>query len=108
MASARADVVVTFDGPAGSCAIGKPGGAKKQSMPCLEVPAYLTKTLKLPRGALFDYETIPDVNVLEFEHVMSDLKAAGFRLTSGVHVSFLTEPKPHQSQGHTAVPRGGS
>jgi hypothetical protein len=63
-------------------------------MPCTEVASYLTKTLKLPRGALFDYKTIPDVNLPEFDGVMSELKAAGYQLTPGVHVGFLTEPKP--------------
>lgn len=103
-----ADVVVTFDGPADSCAVAKSGDASKQSMPCLEVPSYLVKTLKLPRGSFFDYETIPNVNVADFEHVISDLKAVGYRLTPGVHVNFLTEPKAHQPPGHSVLPAGGS
>lgn len=91
--SVSADMVVTFNGPTGSCAISRPGSATTQSMPCLQVPAYVAKTLKLPRGSLFDLVTIPDVNVAEYSQVMSELKAEGYGLTPGVHVDFLTEPK---------------
>lgn len=93
-ASVSADTVVTFNGPTDSCAVSRPGHAIKQSMPCLQVPAYVANTLKLPRGSLFDLVTIPDVNVAEYDHVMSELKAEGYGLTRGVHVDFLTEPKP--------------
>jgi hypothetical protein len=65
-------------------------------MPCLEVPSYLAKALQLPRGSSFDYKTIPDVNVADFDRVMSELKAEGYQLTPGIHVSFLTEPKPRK------------
>ena len=94
-ASLPADVAVTFDGPRNTCEISRPDDANSQSMPCVEVPSYLTKTLKLPRGSSLDYKTIPDVNVPEFDQVTSELKAAGYQLTPGVHVGFLTEPKPH-------------
>lgn len=93
-ASVSADIVVTLDGPGNCCAISKPGNAIKQSMPCREVPAYVAKKLKLPRGSLFELETIPDVNAAEFDQVMSDLKSAGYQPTPGIHVEFLTEPKP--------------
>jgi len=63
-------------------------------MPCVEVPSYLAKALQLPRGSSFDYKTIPDVNVAELDRVMSELKAEGYQLTQGIHISFLTEPKP--------------
>lgn len=63
-------------------------------MPCLQVPSYLANTLKMPRGSSFDFETVPDVNVAQFDRVLSELEAEGYQLTRGVHVDFLTEPKP--------------
>ena len=90
------DIVVTFDGPTGACEVSKAGDANKRWMPCLQVPSYLMNTLKIPPGSLFDYKTIPDVNVAEFERVMAELKAAGYQLTPGTHVGFLTEPKPRR------------
>jgi hypothetical protein len=89
VASVPAEVVVTFNGPMRICQVSRLGDANNQSMPCLEVPSYLTKTLKLRRGS---WKTIPDVNVVEFDQLMSELKAAGYRLTPGIHVDFLTEP----------------
>lgn len=93
-AAVSADMVVTFNGPKSSCAVSRPGDKNKQSMPCLQVPAYLAKTLKMPRGSFFEFETIPDVNPAEFDRVMSELNAEGYRLTPGMHVNFITEPKP--------------
>jgi hypothetical protein len=94
VAAVPAEVVVTFDGARNACGLSRPGDANSKSMPCIEVTSYLVKTLKLPRGSLFDYKTIPDVNVAEFDLVMSELKAAGYKLTPGTHAGFLTEPKP--------------
>lgn len=50
-ASVPPDIVVTFNGPTDSCAVYRPG--------------HVVKTLKLPRGSLFDLVTIPDVNVVD-------------------------------------------
>ena len=62
-------------------------------MPCSQVVGHLTTTLGLQRGALFDVKTIPDVDVREYERVMHGLEQAGFRMTPGIHVGFLTAPK---------------
>jgi hypothetical protein len=37
---------------------------------------------------------IPDINVADFDHVMSELNAEGYQVTPGIHVDFLTAPKP--------------
>lgn len=50
-------------------------------------------TLKLSTDEAFDVDTIPDVDTGEFDRTMAALKTAGFRVTPGVHVGFLTEPK---------------
>ena len=94
VAAVPAEVVVTFDGPRNACGLSRPGDANSQSMPCIEVTSYLVNTLQLPRGSLFDYKTIPDVNVAQFEQVMSELKAGGYQLTPGARAGFLTEPRP--------------
>ena len=90
---AVADVTITFDGPRDACDIHTVGHAEAHSMPCIDVVSYVTRTLELPNGSRFDYNTIPDVNVTEFDLVMSHLKSAGYELTPGAHVGFLTEPK---------------
>jgi len=77
----------------GECEVEFAGGARRQSMPCEEVVSFLTATLKLPRGALFDVVTIPDVSEAEYDAVMAGLKAAGYKRVPGIHVGFLTEPK---------------
>jgi hypothetical protein len=87
----KADAVVTFNGPAKSCEITVVGGLP-HSMPCPAVASYLTQTLRLPRGAYVDEETIPDVDVREHDRVMAALKDAGYRPTPGAHVGLLTEP----------------
>lgn len=88
-----ADVTITFDGPRKTCEIHRVSHADARSMPCIEVASYITRTLQLPKDSRFDYNTLPDVNVAEFDQVISELTAAGYRLTPGVHVGFLTEPK---------------
>ena len=93
-AEAKADFVVIFDGPAKTCAISGLADMAPHTMVCEKVAPYLVNTLKLPAGSLFDIKTIPDVNVSEHDQVMSALKAAGYKLAPGVHVGFLTEPKP--------------
>jgi integrase-like protein len=91
--SMTAEVVVTFDGPRHSCTLSIFGDTGSHSMPCVDITTYLTKTLKLRSGSSFDYKTIPDVDVDEFERVISGLKAAGYQLAPGAHVGLLTEPK---------------
>ncbi|MEJ0040235.1 MAG: hypothetical protein WDO68_30105 [Gammaproteobacteria bacterium] len=58
-----------------------------------EVVDYVVHTLKLSTDEAFDVDTIPDVDTGEFDRTMAALKTAGFRVTPGVHVGFLTEPK---------------
>ena len=90
--AAPADVTIVFDGPSKVCEIRRAGQTQAHSVPCLDVVFYLTHTVELPKGSQFDYETIPYVNVAEFERVMSDLHLAGYRPWLRIHVGFLTEP----------------
>ena len=89
----NADFVVTIDGPNGRCDVTLGDGTRRQSMACLEVASHVASTLKLPRGALFDVVTVPDIDESEYDRVMSDLSALGYKLTPGWHIGFLTEPK---------------
>ena len=89
----KADAVVTFNGPAKCCEVLVAGDSVPQSMPCLQVVSYLAQQRKLPRGACVDWQTIPDVDVAEFDLVMSALREAGYQQSSGIHVGFLTEPR---------------
>ena len=88
----KADVLITFNGPKNICEVALVGATPKP-LPCTQVVSYLVNDLKLPKGALFDVKTIPDVNVSEYESVMAALKTAGYNLTPGIYVGFLTEPK---------------
>jgi hypothetical protein len=88
----KVDAVVTFDGPAKRCQVMVTGDPRPHLMPCRDVVSYLRQTRKLLSGAYVDEQTIPDVDVAEFEQVTSALEAAGYRLPPGVHVGFLTEP----------------
>jgi hypothetical protein len=65
-------------------------------MPCRQVVDYVVHELKLSTDAPFDVATIPDVDTAEFDRTMAALKDAGFRMTSGVHLNFLTEPKRNE------------
>jgi hypothetical protein len=88
----NADALVTFNGPKNTCEVALRGSVSAQAMPSGEVVPYLVDEVKLPKGALFDIVTIPNVNVAEYEQVMAALKAAGYKRVPGIHVGFLTEP----------------
>lgn len=90
----KADVLVIFNGPENTCEVVLGGGAPT-SLLFTDVVGYLVNDLKLPTGTLFDITTVPDVKIREYEYVLAALKAAGYRLTPGIHVGFLTEPKRH-------------
>jgi hypothetical protein len=68
----------------------------RRAMPCRQVVEYVVHELKLSTDAPFDVATIPDVDTAEFDRTMAALKDAGFRMTPGVHVNFLTEPKHNE------------
>jgi hypothetical protein len=87
----KAEVVVILS--KNGCEVALADGTQRRTMACAEVVSYLTSTLKMPRGALFELKTIPDVDEAEFDRLRSGLKAAGYKPTPGVHVGFLTEPK---------------
>ena len=87
---AQPTFVVTF--APNRCEVSGPG-IDRHAMPCRQVVDYLVHELKLSTNAAFDITTIPDVDTGEFDRTMAALKDAGFRMTSGVHVNFLTEPK---------------
>jgi hypothetical protein len=86
------DAVVTFDGPQHRCAVSAKGKIQPAIVPCAKVAAYIQKKLRLARGSFVDLAVFPDGDVSEYDHIVSELRAAGFRQTPGVHVGFLTEP----------------
>ena len=90
----KPDFVVTFDGPNGDCLVAHVVTASAKHIPCDQVVSYVANDLKLPAGALFEIATIPDVRERDFDHVMAALSAAGYKLTPGPHIGFLTAPKP--------------
>jgi hypothetical protein len=69
------------------------GGVPAKTMPCPEVALYLNKTLRMPRGSVLDIKTIPNVDVSQYDQTMAAMSAAGYQLSPGIHVGFLTEPK---------------
>ena len=69
------------------------GTLRQAAMPCREVLAYLRHEQRVPVTDRFDVNTIPNVDVAEYEEVMSAVQSAGYKLTAGVHVGFLTEPE---------------
>jgi hypothetical protein len=90
----KPDFMLTVDGPAHTCHVARAGDSSASTIPCAKVTAYLIETLKLVPGSYFDYSTIADVDEQEFDRTLRALKDAGYRPTPGIHVGFLTEPKP--------------
>ena len=79
------DVSVTFRAAPGSCEVGPRVGGERILMPCRNVAHYVVGTLKLPVGSTFSVASLLDNNDAEVALVISELKAAGYRLGSSMH-----------------------
>ncbi len=89
----KPDFVLTFDGPNGNCRVALAAQGTAETLPCSQVLNFLSAAPGITNASHFEVITIPDVNVSEYDAVMTALKASGYCLTPGVHVGFLTEPK---------------
>jgi hypothetical protein len=89
----KPDFVLTFDGPNGNCRVTLETHERVETLPCSEVVSFLSEAPGITTASRFEVKTIPHVNVADYDAVMAALKASGYRLTPGVHVGFLTEPK---------------
>jgi hypothetical protein len=89
----RPDFVLTFDGPARNCHVALSGTGKENALPCSKVVGFLREAPGISTASRFEVKLVPDVNEADHDAVMVSLAAAGYRLTPGPHVGFLTEPK---------------
>ncbi len=89
----KPDFVLTFDGPNGNCRVALGANERVETLPYSKVLSFLGDAPGITRASRFEVITIPDVNEADYDAVMAALKASGYRLTPGVHVGFLTEPK---------------
>jgi hypothetical protein len=89
----KPDFIITFDGPARSCRLKVGASGLEQSVPCLELAAHLRQVPEITATSYFEAKTIPDIDVAQYDAVMATLAKAGYKLTPGPHVNFLTEPK---------------
>jgi hypothetical protein len=89
----KPDFILTFDGPRGNCRVSLGSQETFETLPCTDVVRFLSNVPGITRASRFVVKTIPNVDEAEYDSVMAALKAAGYHLTPGVHVGFLTEPK---------------
>ena len=89
----KPDFVLTFDGPRGNCRVALASQEGVEILPLSKVVGFLRTVPSISGASRFEVITIPDVDVAEYDAVLAGLKAAGYRMTPGVHVGFLTEPK---------------
>ncbi len=90
--AAKPDVIVTFDGGHHGCIVALSTEAQGSAISCGEVVSFIRDELRLPRGAIYDVRTIPDVEQGEMARVGAALDDAGYRFIGGPHAMVLTEP----------------
>jgi hypothetical protein len=94
--AAKPDVIVTLDGEHHGCVVALYTEAHGSAISCGDVVPFVKDELRLPRGAIYDIRTIPDVDQAEISRVGAALDDAGYRFIGGPHVMFLTGP--HKGQ----------
>jgi hypothetical protein len=90
--AAKPDVTVTFDGEHHGCIVALYTEAQGSAISCGEVVSFIRDELRLPRGAVYDVRTVPDVEQGEMARVGAALDDAGYRFIGGPHAMVLTEP----------------
>ncbi len=88
--AAKPDVIVTFDGEHHGCSVALSSEAHGSAISCGDVVPFVRDELRLPRGAIYDVRTIPDVDQAEMARVGAALNDAGYRFIGGPHQLFLT------------------
>jgi len=94
--AAKPDVIVTFDGEHHGCVVALYTEAQGSAIACAEVVSFVRDELRLPRGAIYDVRTIPDVDQAEMARVGAALNDAGYRFIGGPHAMVLTGPHKDQ------------
>jgi len=94
--ASKPDVIVTFDGEHHGCVVALYTESQGSAISCGDVVPFVKDELRLPRGAIYDIRTIPDVDQAEMSRVGAALDEAGYRFIGGPHVMFLTGP--HKGQ----------
>jgi len=77
--AAKPDVIVTFDGEHHGCSVALSSEAHGSAISCGDVVPFVRDELRLPRGAIYDVRTIPDVDQGEMARVGAALNDAGYR-----------------------------
>jgi hypothetical protein len=83
--TAKADVIVTIDGPHRTCIVALHSEAQGSTIPCDEVMPFIRDELRVPRGGSYDVLTIAEVGKADLAKVEVALNGAGYRPTGSPH-----------------------
>lgn len=91
--AAKADVIITVDGPRHSCVVALYKEAQGSLVPCADVVPFLRDELRLHGGSIYDIRAVPQIDATEMARLGASLKGAGYRFIGGRADPFSSEPR---------------